>query len=110
MNVDTAQSSCRAGARSEPARALRRGAPFGSGSERRESTPDQSPSAGWTPGRKPRRPGPPNELLLLRQAQHGDQYAERLLIDLHEPLARRVSRGFFLANGDEGDLLQGARV
>jgi RNA polymerase sporulation-specific sigma factor len=47
---------------------------------------------------------------LLRRAQRGDQYAERLLIDLHEPLARRVSRGFFVANGDEGDLLQAALV
>jgi RNA polymerase sporulation-specific sigma factor len=57
-----------------------------------------------------RRTEPLNEQLLLRRAQRGDHHAERLLIELHEPLARHVCRGFFVANGENGDLLQAARI
>jgi RNA polymerase sporulation-specific sigma factor len=65
--------------------------------------------------RRPRRPclqcaRTVSEELLLRRAQCGDLHAERLLIELHEPLARQICRGFFLPNGDSADLLQAARV
>jgi RNA polymerase sporulation-specific sigma factor len=51
-----------------------------------------------------------SEHLLLLRAQAGDYHAERLLITSHEPLARQICRGFFVANGDGGDLLQAARI
>lgn len=51
-----------------------------------------------------------NEQLLLRRAQGGDHHAERLLIELHEPLVGEVCRGFYLANGELGDLHQAARI
>jgi RNA polymerase sporulation-specific sigma factor len=51
-----------------------------------------------------------SEQLLLGLAQSGDHHAERLLIELHEPLVSEVCRGFFLANGDLGDLHQAARI
>jgi RNA polymerase sporulation-specific sigma factor len=50
------------------------------------------------------------EELLLRRAQGGDRHAERLLIELHEPLARQICRSFFLDNGDRADLMQAARI
>ena len=50
------------------------------------------------------------EELLLRRAQCGDHHAERLLIELHEPLARQICKGFFLDNGDRADLMQAARI
>jgi RNA polymerase sporulation-specific sigma factor len=43
-------------------------------------------------------------------AQRGDHHAERLLIELHEPLVSEVCHGFFLANGDHRDLHQAARI
>jgi len=46
----------------------------------------------------------------LQRAQRGDKHAERLLIELYEPLARQICRGFFLANGDSSDLLQATRI
>jgi RNA polymerase sporulation-specific sigma factor len=53
--------------------------------------------------------GSVGELALLTRARRGDRHAERRLIELHEPLARQVCRGFFLANGESADLLQAAR-
>jgi len=47
---------------------------------------------------------------LLCRAQSGEHHAERLLIEIHEPLVRQVCRGFFIANGDAGDLHQAARL
>jgi RNA polymerase sporulation-specific sigma factor len=49
-------------------------------------------------------------LVLLRRARRGDRYAEQLLIELHEPLARQICQGFYLPNGDSSDLLQAARI
>jgi RNA polymerase sporulation-specific sigma factor len=53
---------------------------------------------------------PVGEALLLRRARLGDRRAENALLERHEPLVRRVCRGFFLPNGETGDLLQAARV
>lgn len=51
-----------------------------------------------------------SEQLLLHRAQAGDRHAERVLIELYEPLARQTCKGFFLSNGDSADLLQAARI
>jgi RNA polymerase sporulation-specific sigma factor len=78
------------------------------GDQQQEGEPPQASSR----PRRPRLQSARNvsEELLLRRAQRGDPHAERLLIELHEPLARQLCRGFFLANGDSADLLQAARL
>lgn len=55
-------------------------------------------------------PSSRGERLLLRLAQTGDHHAERVLIELNEPLVRQVCRGFFVSNGEPADLHQAARV
>ena len=76
--------------------------------DRQQVSPRQTSSR---PGRRCLQcPRDVSEELLLRRAQGGDCRAEQLLIELHEPLARQICRGFFLANGDRADLLQAARV
>lgn len=123
-------------ARGPRGRALRRSRTAGASRRPRQPQPAASPHlhAGHTApsgASDPARPQPPvsqpapscapppagqsrrriaGEDLLLRRAQLGDPYAERALLELHEPLARRVCHGFFLANGESADLLQVARI
>jgi RNA polymerase sporulation-specific sigma factor len=90
--------------RGSHARAARRQA---LGSDQRDR---RSPLVAPPAGKGARRRRAVGEELLLRRAQLGDRNAERSLIERHEPLARQICRGFFLANGDSADLLQAARI
>ncbi len=60
--------------------------------------------------RGPPAPTPIWEKRLIRAARRGDRAAEARLLDLYEPLVRRITRTLHLPGGEREDLAQEARL
>lgn len=55
-------------------------------------------------------PTPLHERRLIERAKRGDRAAQTELVELYEPLVRRISRSLYLPGGEREDLAQCARL